>query len=95
MSENETALPLVYSSDEVEVGDEIAYIGDPLWNRATREHYLPETTEHDWLRVSRIDDAGIHGFRIVPQDWERDVEFVVVPEQIRANGVLRWIPEES
>lgn len=95
MTDDQRNLPLVIAINEIEVGDEIAYLGDPLWNRSTQEHDERTATAHDWLRVSRIDEHGVHGFRVAPQDWEREVEFVVIPEQIRANGVLRWIPEEA
>lgn len=76
----------IYDKDDVRVGDVIAYVGARIMGRARS---YPEARPRDWLAVTRIDKYGVHGFRVHPQEWERDVEFVVVDRQITQNGVVR------
>lgn len=83
MTTGQSSLPdarrrIVYSASEVSVGDTVAYPGR-LMRKARNER--------DWLLVSRIEDSAIFGHRVNPEEWEREVEFTVVPAQIEERGV--------
>jgi hypothetical protein len=44
-------------------------------------------SKHDFLRITRLEFGFIYGKREYPEDWEREQEYVVVPEQLKRRGV--------
>ncbi len=80
---------VVFSADELQEGDVIAYPGLERPGRG-RKPYKPSENERSprsWLKVSRIEGRMVFGERVNPDDWEVGVEFAVYPLQIEENGV--------
>lgn len=75
---------IIYSTDGLQEGAVVAYPGVLKASGGIRE----SRHDRDWLRITRLNGEGIHGLRVHPLDWERDIEFVVVAQQIRSEGLL-------
>lgn len=52
-----------------------AKVGDIVVNLPTSRRYVRDP--RDLIRVSRVEPTGVYGFRVYPEDWERDVEYAI------------------
>lgn len=73
-----------FDKDAVRPGNVVAYISEGRGRLVEP----PPSDSRAWLRVSRVDAEGIHGFRVHPEEWEREVEFSILAGQVEANGVM-------